>query len=94
VRFQNESVSGALCRRDHAGQSKSQLLLTQRNVPIAPDDQMIEHLNIEQLARFDDLTRDPDVFRGRRGIAGRVTNDRPASAAEAQHFRHFYNHFT
>jgi len=38
---------------------------------------MIEHLDIEQLARFDDLTRDPDVFRGGRGIAGRATNFRP-----------------
>jgi hypothetical protein len=56
-------VGQVLCLPHDSLIAKAQPSLAQTHPPSLPDDQVIQHVHIEQLARFDNLPRHGHIFR-------------------------------
>jgi len=52
--------------------SEAKAALFEADVALAPDHQVVEHVDVQQLARLHDLARDGDVLGRGRGVAAGV----------------------
>src|SRR3990172_1909335 len=71
-RSEAQSRNAPLRSGCYTSSTETQPALFERDETVLADHQMVEHVNVQQLARLDECAGDGDVFRAGRRVAGRM----------------------